>query len=112
MKALIWLVARQYSIVHPCKQPYINLQRLTGKRQSETYDLSAGAKISEMLEGLNPFPKGGEDYLTVFTKGVIPWIRTSRRSPDWMGPTPLGVPVRMISPGSSVIFVEIKLTRS
>ncbi len=28
-----------------------------------------------------------------------------------MGPTPLGVPVRMMSPGSRVRFVEMKLTR-
>ena len=29
-----------------------------------------------------------------------------------MGPTPLGVPVRITSPGSSVRFVEMKLTSS
>ncbi len=49
-------------------------------------------------------------YFTVFTNGASPWMRTSRRSPDSMGPTPLGVPVRMMSPGSKVMLVEMKLT--
>jgi len=50
-------------------------------------------------------------YFTVLTSGASPWMRTSRRSPDSIGPTPLGVPVRITSPGSNVMFVEIKLTR-
>src|SRR5262249_40284767 len=50
-------------------------------------------------------------YLTELTSGDKPWIRTSSRSPDSIGPTPLGVPVRMISPGSKVMLVEMKLTR-
>ena len=37
-------------------------------------------------------------------------IRTSSRSPEAIGPTPLGVPVRMMSPGSRVRLVEMKLT--
>ena len=50
-------------------------------------------------------------YFTGLTSGANPPIRTSRRSPEAIGPTPLGVPVRMISPGSRVRLVEIKLTR-
>jgi hypothetical protein len=50
-------------------------------------------------------------YFTMFTNGDRPWMRTSSRSADSIGPTPLGVPVRMISPGSKVMFVEMKLTR-
>ena len=50
-------------------------------------------------------------HFTVLTRGARPWIRTSRRSPDSMGPTPLGVPVRITSPGNRVMFVEMKLTR-
>jgi len=50
-------------------------------------------------------------YFTVFTKGANPWIRTSSRSPDSIGPTPLGVPVRITSPGKRVMLVEMKLTR-
>ena len=49
-------------------------------------------------------------YFTVFTNGARPWIRTSRRSPDSIGHTPLGVPVRIMSPGSKVMLTEIKLT--
>lgn len=52
----------------------------------------------------------GSGHFTVFTSGARPWIRTSSRSPDSMGPMPLGVPVRMMSPGSIVMFVETKLT--
>src|SRR5438552_14192435 len=48
-------------------------------------------------------------YFTLFTNGANPWILTSRRSPDSIGPTPLGVPVRMTSPGSKVMLVETKL---
>ena len=50
------------------------------------------------------------NYLTELTKGVKPCIRTSSRSPEAIGPTPLGVPVQMMSPGSNVMFVEMKLT--
>ena len=52
--------------------------------------------------------RGG--YLTELMSGARPWMRTSRRSPDLMGPMPLGVPVRMTSPGTRVMFVEMKLT--
>ena len=58
----------------------------------------------------NTFATSLPSYFTVFTKGEKPMIRTSNRSPDLIGPTPLGVPVRMISPGNSVIFVDMKLT--
>lgn len=49
-------------------------------------------------------------HFTVLTSGVSPWMRTSRRSPLSIGPTPLGVPVMITSPGSSVMLVEMKLT--
>ena len=51
-------------------------------------------------------------YLTVLTKGAKPWMRTSSVSSDSIGPIPDGVPVRMMSPGSRVMFVEMKLTNS
>src|SRR5580658_3243341 len=55
--------------------------------------------------------KPPNNYLTEFTKGVSPWMRTSRRSPEVMGPTPLGVPVMITSPGRRVMLAETKLTR-
>jgi len=54
---------------------------------------------------------GGKAHFTMLTSGAMPWMRTSRRSPDSMGPTPAGVPVRITSPGNRVMFVEMKLTR-
>jgi hypothetical protein len=48
----------------------------------------------------------------MLTNGAMCWIRTSNLSPDSIGPTPLGVPVRMMSPGSRVILVEMKLTNA
>ncbi len=52
-----------------------------------------------------------EDHFTVLTSGAMPCMRTSRRSPDSMVHTPLCVPVRITSPGRSVMLVEMKLTR-
>lgn len=56
-------------------------------------------------------PPGKLSHFTVLTSGASPWMRTSNRSPDSIGPTPLGVPVRITSPGNSVRLVEMKLTR-
>jgi len=50
-------------------------------------------------------------HFTMLTSGAMPWMRTSRRSPDSMGPTPAGVPVRITSPGRRVMLVEMKLTK-
>ena len=54
----------------------------------------------------------GKDYFTALHKACIWPMRTSSRSPLSIGATPLGVPVRIISPGRSVMFVETKLTSS
>ena len=62
-------------------------------------------RVEESTAGSQP------SYFTVLTSGVNPWMRTSSLSPEVMGPTPLGVPVRIMSPGSRVRLVEIKLTR-
>ncbi len=43
---------------------------------------------------------------TLFVRVPRPAIETSTSSPTSMGPTPSGVPVRMTSPGSSVITLE------
>ena len=51
-------------------------------------------------------------YLTVLTSGAKPWMRTSSVSSDSIDQMPDGVPVRMMSPGSRVMFVEMKLTSS
>jgi hypothetical protein len=73
---------------------------------------SGGAKCdfrSAIAHALMPLVQMGV-YLTLLTSGVKPWMRTSSLSPEVIGPTPLGVPVRMMSPGSRVRFVEMKLT--
>ena len=51
-------------------------------------------------------------HFTVLISGARPEMRTSSVSSDLMGPTPEGVPVRITSPGSKVMFVEMKLTMS
>jgi hypothetical protein len=43
-------------------------------------------------------------FLTRFVKIPIPSISISTRSPGFKGPTPEGVPVAMMSPGSKVII--------
>ena len=53
-------------------------------------------RVEEATVGSQP------SYFTVLTSGVNPWMRTSSLSLEAIGPTPLGVPVRMMSPGSSV----------
>jgi hypothetical protein len=66
--------------------------------------------VQRWTERLSPLPSPLTPHFTVLTSGVRPWMRTSSRSPDSIGPTPLGVPVTITSPGSSVMLVETKLT--
>jgi len=70
-----------------------------------------GFRLHTIVSALECQARGqSASHFTVFTSGDSPEIRTSNLSPDLIGPIPLGVPVRMMSPGRSVRFVEIKLT--
>src|SRR5690606_18213680 len=48
---------------------------------------------------------------TLLVREPMPATETSTSSPTCMGPTPSGVPVRMTSPGSSVITLDTCETR-
>ena len=50
-------------------------------------------------------------FTTVFVRAPRPSIETSTSSPGCIGPTPSGVPVRITSPGSSVITLVMWATR-
>ena len=55
---------------------------------------------------------GGHAWTTGFMSTPTPSISTSTRSPGTIGPTPEGVPVRMMSPGSRVMIDEMNETSS
>src|SRR6478735_2340161 len=72
--------------------------RVAGRRRAEA-DAHSGAR------GL-----GGHALTTGLVSVPTPSIATVTLSPLTIGPTPAGVPVRMTSPGSSVIACEMCVT--